>query len=298
MADAGLVPEANSTDMVVSPPGKDASDPDKITARKALFQSSPKVTDKTENVSTPSTGEKRHTRENNIVILRGCDPNIKPEQATSLLVKTIEAEPTLAERLKIKPLEMASAAIVKITSESLDDVPLAKHSELVFLKEGLQNMVAMIVVPKAACIGIVASQISAYYSIYQRVQRTTWKEAWATRAEDWMKEVAAMFETGSAAEFEMSYERSVDRHKDKIKYCTDAMAIGFSSWALPHVIKSFIKALRFTPDMLTEEGQTLGKFQNQLRTALEKFGVKGPEQDDGWVVYPTDDANELTAHPL
>ena len=107
-----------------------------------------------------------------------------------------------------------------------------------------------------------------------------------------------MFETGNANEFEMSYERSVDRHKDKIKYCTDVMAIGFSSWALPHVIKSFIKVLRFTPDKLTEEGKGLGKFQNQLRSALEKFGVKGPEQDDGWVVYPTDDANELTAHPL
>ena len=192
MADAGPAPEANSTDMAVSPPGKDASDPDKTTARKALFQSPPKVADKTENGSTPSTGEKRHTRENNIVILRGCDPNIKPEQATLLLVKTIEAERTLAERLKIKPLEMTTAAIVKITSESLDDVPLSKHCELYFLKEGLQNMVAMIVVPKTACIGIVASQIAAhYYSINMRVQRTTWKEAWATRAEAWMKEVAA-----------------------------------------------------------------------------------------------------------
>ena len=97
MADAGPVPDANSIDMAVSTPGKDASDPDKTTARKALFQSTPKAPDKTENVSTPSTGEKRHTRENNIMILRGCDPNIKPEQATSLLVKTIEAEPALAK---------------------------------------------------------------------------------------------------------------------------------------------------------------------------------------------------------
>ena len=79
MADAGLVPEANLTDMAVSPPGKDASDLDKTTARKALFQSTPTVSDKIENVLTPSTGEKRNTRENNIVILRGCDPNIKPE---------------------------------------------------------------------------------------------------------------------------------------------------------------------------------------------------------------------------
>ena len=72
MADAGPVPDANSIDMAVSTPGKDASDPDKTTARKALFQSTPKAPDKTENVSTPSTGKKRNTRENNIVIPRGC----------------------------------------------------------------------------------------------------------------------------------------------------------------------------------------------------------------------------------
>ena len=79
MADAGPVPDANSIDMAVSTPGKDASDPDKTTARKALFQSTPKAPDKTENVSTPSTGEKRNTRENNIVIPRGCDPTMKPD---------------------------------------------------------------------------------------------------------------------------------------------------------------------------------------------------------------------------
>ena len=79
MADAGPVPDANSIDMAVSTPGKDASDPDKTTARKALFQSTPKAPDKTENVSTPSTGKKRNTRENNIVIPRGCDPTMKPD---------------------------------------------------------------------------------------------------------------------------------------------------------------------------------------------------------------------------
>ena len=61
MADAGPVPDANLIDMAVSTPGKDASDPDKTTARKGLFQSTPKAPDKTENVSTPSTGKKRNT---------------------------------------------------------------------------------------------------------------------------------------------------------------------------------------------------------------------------------------------
>ena len=41
----------------------------------------------------------------------------------------------------------------------------------------------------------------------------------------------------------MSFERSLDRHKDKIKYCTDAMALGFASWALPHVITALISAI-------------------------------------------------------
>ena len=55
MADADPAPEVNPIDMAVSTPGKDASDPDMTTARKALFQSTPKASDKTEIVSTPST---------------------------------------------------------------------------------------------------------------------------------------------------------------------------------------------------------------------------------------------------
>ena len=192
MADAGLVPEANLTDMASRHwqgrlrPGQDHG------AKGAISIDTYGVRQDRERLNAFNRREAQHSREQH------CDPSRLQSQhqaraqATSLLVKTIEAEPALAERLKIKPLEMASAAIVKITSESLDDVPLARHCDLVFLKEGLQNMVAMIVVPKTACIGIVASQIAAhYYSINMRVQRTTWKEAWATRAEAWMKEVAA-----------------------------------------------------------------------------------------------------------
>ena len=128
---------------------------------------------------------------------------MKPEQVTSLLVKTIEDEFLLTERLKIKPLKMASAAMVKITSESLDGIHLSKHEKLVFMKEGLQNMIAMMVVPKSACIGIIAAQLAAYYSIYLRVQRTAQKESWATRSE-WMKEVTELFKNGTEVEFEMS----------------------------------------------------------------------------------------------
>jgi hypothetical protein len=279
------------------PPGKDASDPNKTNARKALFQSTPKASDKTENTSTPSTGEKRNIRENNIVIPRGCDPSMKPEQVTSLLVKAIENEGALVERLKIKPLEMASAAMVKITSESLDDIQLAKHKQLFFMKEGLQNMVAMMVVPKSACVGIIAAQFAAYYTIYQRVQRTTQKEEWSTRAE-WMKKISELFKAGTEAEFEMSYERSVDRHKDKMAYCADAMAIGLASWALPNVIVAFTTVLRGKPDCATEEGRHFEKFQSQLRAELAKFGVCGPEKDDGWVVYPVEDEMVLTAKGL
>ena len=296
MADADPAPEVIPTAMNVSTPGKDASDPDQTTARKALFQSTPKASDKSDNVSTPSTGEKRNTRENHIVIPRGCDPNMKPEQVTSLLVKTIEGELVITERLKIKPLEMTSAAIVKITSESLESIHLSRHKELVFLKEGLQNMVAMLIVPKSACIGVLAAQLAVYYTIYLRVQRTTKKEAWSTRA-DWMKEVTELFKNGTETEFEMSYERSVDRHKDKMTYCADAMAIGLASWALPNVINAFITVLRWTPNNSSEEGQNLDKFQNQVRTALAKFGISGPEKDDGWVVYPSDGDTVLTARP-
>ena len=297
MADADPAPEVIPTAMNVSTPGKDASDPDQTTARKALFQSTPKASDKSENVSTPSTGEKRNTRENHIVIPRGCDPNMKPEQVTSLLVKTIEGELVLTERLKIKPLEMPSAAIVKITSESLEGIHLSRHKELVFLKEGLQNMVAMLIVPKSACIGVLAAQLAVYYTIYLRVQRTTKKEAWSTRS-DWMKEVTELFKNGTETEFEMSYERSVDRHKDKMTHCADAMAIGLASWALPNVINAFITVLRWTPNNSSEEGQNLDKFQNQVRTALAKFGISGPEKDDGWVVYPSDGDTVLTAKGL
>ena len=79
MADAGPAPDANTNAMAVSPAGKDASDPDKTAAKKALFQATPEKSDKTENALTPATGEKRNSRENNIVILRGCDPTMKPD---------------------------------------------------------------------------------------------------------------------------------------------------------------------------------------------------------------------------
>ena len=53
-------------------------------------------------------------------------------------------------------------ALVKITSEPLDGI---KCKDLVFLKEGLQNTQAMLVTPKSACIGALATMIAGYFDV-------------------------------------------------------------------------------------------------------------------------------------
>ena len=77
-----LAPDANSIGMAVSPAGAAAVDPDKTNAKRTLFKNvSPrrgaKESDNEKNC-TPTTGEKRATRESHIVALCGYDPNATP----------------------------------------------------------------------------------------------------------------------------------------------------------------------------------------------------------------------------
>jgi len=109
-----------------------------------------------------------------------------------------------------------------------------------------------------------------------------------------MKQIVKMFDTGTAGEFDMTFERNLDRHKDKLKYCTDAMALGFASWALPHVTSALISALRIEfvsegADPEDPHNKQYCEFKTKLQEALKALGVQGPERDDGWVVYPADE---------
>ena len=303
MAASHPASDANIIDMCIATPGKDASNPDKVAPKRALFSSPPAAAHNKTNESTPSTTEKRNTRESYIVIPRGGDPLSTPEQIISFVVKSIDAEPQLEERLKTKPLELSTNAMVKITSEALDGSTLLKLKDLVLMKEGLQNMQTMFVMPKSACLGAFASQLAGYLGVYQQIHKMTQKGVWCMLL-PWMKQVDKLFDTGTDGEFEMSFERSLDRHKDKLKYCTDAMALGFASWALPHVITALISALRI--EFVSEstehkefQDKHFAEFKEELQKTLKGLGIQGPERDDGWVVYPDQDKTvEITAKGL
>lgn len=249
------------------------------------------------------TLEFSNTRESYIVIPRGGDPLRTPEQIISFVNKSIDAEPQLEERLKTKPLELSTNAMVKITAESLDGSTFLKHKDLVLMKEGLQNMQTMFVMPKSACIGAFASQLAGYLGVYQQIHKLTQKGVWCMLL-PWMKQVDKLFDTGTDGEFEMSFERSLDRHKDKIKYCTDAMALGLASWALPHVITALISALRIefaseSTEHKEFQDKHFAEFKEELQKTLKSLGIQGPERDDGWVVYPDQDKTvEITAKGL
>ena len=91
-----LAPDANSIEMAVSPAGAAAVDPDKTNAKRTLFKNmSPrrgaKESDNDKNC-TPTTGEKRATRESHIVAL----PNATPEQICRTLIGKIDAQPLLS----------------------------------------------------------------------------------------------------------------------------------------------------------------------------------------------------------
>jgi hypothetical protein len=287
--------------MTIATPGKDASDPNnKPAPKRALFSSPPAATHMT-NATTPSTTEIRNTRESHIVIIRGGYTFSTSEQFVADIIKAIDADPMLESLLKSRPLEMMPMAFAKITTGSLDGTsPLLKHKHLAFMKEGLQNTQAMFVIPKSACIGMLATVIIGYLDVYQRIHSITQcdESGWAP----WMKYVAGLFSTGTDGEFDMSFERSLDRHKDKLKYYADAMALGFASWALPHVTNALISALRI--EFVSEEADLTIKntqdkqfteFQKDLKESLLALGVQGPERDDGWVVYPVNKTVEVTA---
>ena len=314
MATSDHALEANIDHMIVATPGKDVPDPNKTAPKRTLFSSPPAAAHTKTNESTPTTTEKRHTRESSIVIMRGGCITDTPGQIVEYLIKAIESTPQYEELMRTKPLELTTQAMVKITH---DGSPLLKHKDLVFLKEGLQGMQTMFVTPKTACVGVFASQIAGYFDIYQRISQMTQKENWGDWGLAWMKEVNKLFDTGTAGEFEMSFERSLDRHKDKIKYCSDAAALGFASWALPHVINALIKALKLERSMVgdpegttadlgdpanTEKKETMDKhfneFQMELKESLKRLGVQGCEREDGWVVYPMNETVEITSKGL
>ena len=104
-----LAPDANSIAMAVSPSGAAAADPDKTKTKRALFKSvSPRCNQK-EIANTPTTGEKRATRETYIVVLRGCDPTKKPEQIIKTMLETIDSDETLTKSLKTPPMELTAS---------------------------------------------------------------------------------------------------------------------------------------------------------------------------------------------
>ena len=94
-----LAPDSKSIAMAVSPSGAAAADPDRTKTKRALFKNvSPRCNQK-ETANTPTTGEKRATRETYIVVLRGCDPTTKPEHIIKTMLEKIEADETLTKSL-------------------------------------------------------------------------------------------------------------------------------------------------------------------------------------------------------
>ena len=299
MAAPPPVSDSNPNAMAVSPAGAAAVNPDKNKTKRALFKNASPHRNKKESANTPTTGERRATRETYIVAMRGCDPNKKPEQLIQTMLEKIDAEKALNKCLKTSPLELTASGLLKITTEELDELAL-KTKDLVLMKEGLQDMETMFVVPKVACIGALAAQIAGYYKIYIDLRAEVLNSAaWAKAAEKapWMKDIMTSVDFDCDPEaFDMTFERSVDRHKDKHKYYADAMALGLASWALPHVLNTLISALgvKYEGDDVVEKGR-IEIFKKELGSRLGELGVKGPGLDDGWATYPSDDTVKITA---
>ena len=130
MATSDLALGANIDNMIIATPGKDAPDPTKIPPKRALFSSPTVVAHNKNNESTPSTTERCNIRESHIVIWIGGSITNTPEQFIANVIKAIDAEKSLEQLLKNRPLEMTAQALVKITSEPLDGI---KCKDLVFL---------------------------------------------------------------------------------------------------------------------------------------------------------------------
>ena len=136
-----LAPDANSIEMAVSPAGAAAVDPDKTNAKRTLFKNmSPrrgaKESDNDKNC-TPTTGEKRATRESHIVALCGYDPNATPEQICRTLIGKIDAQPLLSTRLRTSTEDSTTAESMKSTAEALDNL---KAHISIFMKTVLDKM--------------------------------------------------------------------------------------------------------------------------------------------------------------
>ena len=296
-----LVPDPNPIAMAVSPAGAAAVNPEKNKTKRALFKNASPRGDQKEIASTPTTGEKRATRETYIVVLRGCDPTMKPEQVIKIMLEKIESDEMLTKSLKTPPLELTTSGMLKITTEALDEQTineLKKNKDLVLMKEGLQSMETMFVIPKSGCIGALAAQIAGYYKIYLDLKSEAKSERWAEAAKGvaWMTEIMDAVDDCDLDAFNMSFERSVDRHKDRHKYYADAMALGLSSWALPHVLNTLILALNVKYEGTDPlELARFEAFHKEIRARLGEFGVQGPGLDDGWVTFPTDDTVKITA---
>ena len=84
MSPPDLTRKETSDDMAVSPAGATAPDHDKPNFKRTLFKTASPQHGTTESdndkICTPTTGDKRATREGHTVALHGCDPNATPEQ--------------------------------------------------------------------------------------------------------------------------------------------------------------------------------------------------------------------------
>ena len=86
---------------------------------------------------TPTTGEKRATRESHIVALCGYDPNATPEQICRTLIGKIDAQPLLSMRLRTSTEDSTTAESMKSTAEALDNL---KAHISIFMKTVLDKM--------------------------------------------------------------------------------------------------------------------------------------------------------------
>ena len=86
---------------------------------------------------TPTTGEKRATRESHIVALCGYDPNATPEQICRTLIGKIDAQPLLSTRLRTSTEDSTTAESMKSTAEALDNL---KAHISIFMKTVLDKM--------------------------------------------------------------------------------------------------------------------------------------------------------------
>ena len=141
MSSPDLTRKETCDDMAVSPAGTTAPDHDKPNSECTLSKTvSPQQcateSDYDKNC-TPTTGEKRATRESHIVASRCCDPNATPEQICRTLIGKIDAQPLLSTRPRTSTLDSTSAESMKSTAEALDNL---KAHISIFMKTVLDKM--------------------------------------------------------------------------------------------------------------------------------------------------------------